>query len=919
MSLYLVVKKTINLPALLAFLHLLSLPAFAADIKTGTDMLPANIQFVRDVEGIREYTLSNGLHLLLVPDASKPTTTVNITYRVGSRHENYGETGMAHLLEHLMFKGSQAHPRLWEEMSQRGVSFNGTTWLDRTNYYETFTANPDTLAWAIAMEADRMVNSRISSDDLKTEFSVVRNEMEMGENNPTHVLIARVTSAAYLWHNYGKSTIGARSDVENVDIRHLQAFWRKYYQPDNAVLTIAGDFDVKQVLTLVGQHFGKIPKPQRTIETTYTLDPVQDGERDVTVRRVGDSQTLVALYHTMPAAHPDYAATEALALILGDSPNGRLYKALVDNKKAANVFSWSAGMAEPGFLMFGTQLRSEENIVDAKQIMLDVIEGLTTQPITQEELTRAKAALASSIAYTYNDPEKLAIALSDNIGHGDWRLFFLLRDRIQALTLADVQSVAQTWLKSSNRTTGNFLPTMQLDRVPVPAKVDIAKQLETFKPGAAPANAENFIATPQNIDRRTQIGQLSNGMKYALLPKTTRGGTVVISLVLHTGNIDNLKGQSGAAELAAAMLNRGTENLNHKQFTEELDNLKTQLYISGSATGVRVDVETVKENLPRVLDLIHDALRKPAFAESEFNQLVNKKMMQLEEARLDPQTIAMDLVGKQLNHWTSEDPRYYHNTAEKIEQLKTVTLTDAKNFWQTYYGANYADISLIGDFDATQVKTTLQSKFGDWYAKKIYQRVPNPYQVTLPQVLTEKVADKANAFFSGSLTLPLSDSHPDYPALVLANYLLGGSPNARLSERIRQKEGLSYGVGSDLTVSATNDMAVFSLFAIFAPQNLSKLEKAMHEEITRAVEDGFSKEEIDQGKKSFLQHVQLARSQDKQLVLRLSRNLDLGRTMQYAAELEKKILALDSDAVHAVLKKYLAYTKLVRATVGDFK
>ena len=919
MRLSFIVKKTITLLILLAFPQLFSLPSFAADAKTSADILPANIQFIRDVEGIREYALPNGLHLLLVPYASKPVTTVNITYRVGSRHESYGETGMAHLLEHLMFKGSQAHPRLWEEMSQRGISFNGTTWLDRTNYYETFASNPDTLAWAIAMEADRMVNSRISGDDLKTEFSVVRNEMEKGENSSTHVLIARVTSAAYLWHNYGKSTIGARSDVENMDIHRLQAFWRKYYQPDNAVLTVAGDFDVKQVLTLVGQHFGKIPKPQRTIETTYTLDPVQDGERDVTVRRVGDSQALVALYHTMPAAHPDYAATEALALIFGDSPNGRLYKALVDNKKAANIFSWSASTEEPGFLMFGAQLRSEENITEAKKIMLDVIEGLAKQPITQEELTRAKAALASSIAQIYNDPEKLAIALSDSIGQGNWRLFFLLRDRIQALTVPDVQRVAQTWLKSSNRTTGSFLPTVQPDRVPAPAKVDIAKQLETFKPGAAPAAAENFIATPENIDRRTQIGQLSNGMKYALLPKTTRGGTVLLSLVLHTGNVDNLKKQSGAAELAAAMLNRGTENLNYQKLTEELDNLKTQLYISGSATGVRVDVATIKENLPRVLDLIHDALRKPAFAESEFNQLVNNTMMQLEEARLDPQTIAMDLVGKQLNHWPSEDPRYYRNTAEKIEQLKNVTLADAKNFWQAYYGANYADVSLIGDFDAAEVKAALQSKFGDWYAKKIYQRVPNPYYATQSQTFTEKVTDKANAFFAASMTLPLSDRHPDYPALLLANYLLGGSPNARLSERIRQKEGLSYGVGSDLNVSATDDMAVFSVFAIFAPQNLNKLEKAIHEEMARAAEEGFSEVEIAEGKKSFLQHLQLARSQDKQLVSRLSKNLDLGRTMQYAAELQKKILALDSDTVHAVLKKHLSYTKLVRAMVGDFK
>ncbi len=919
MSLSLAIKTTINILALLVLPQLFSLPAFAADAKTGADVLPAHIQFVRDVEGIREYLLPNGLRLLLVPDASKPTTTVNITYLVGSRHENYGETGMAHLLEHLMFKGSQAHPKLWEEMSQRGVSFNGTTWLDRTNYYETFPANPDTLAWAIAMEADRMVNSRISGDDLKTEFSVVRNEMEKGENSPTSALIARVTSAAYLWHNYGKNTIGARSDVENVDIHRLQAFWRKYYQPDNAVLTVAGDFDAKQVLTLVEQHFSKIPKPQRTIEATYTLDPVQDGERDVTVRRVGDSQALAALYHTVPAAHPDYAATEALALILGDSPNGRLYKALVANGKATSVFSWAASMEEPGFLMFGAQLRSEENITEAKKIMLDVIEGLTKQPIAQEELTRAKTALASNIAQTYNDAERLAIALSDSIGQGDWRLFFLLRDRIQALTLADVQRVAQTWLKSSNRTTGSFLPTAQPDRVPMSAKVDIAKQLETFKPGPAPAKAENFIATPENIDRRTQIGQLSNGMKYALLPKTTRGSTVVISLVLHTGNLDNLKGQSGAAALAAAMLNRGTENLNYQKFTEELDNLKTQLYISGSAMGVRVEAQTIKENLPRVLDLIHDALRKSAFVESEFNQLVNRTMMQLEESRFDPQVIAMDLVGKQLNHWTSEDPRYYRNTAEKIEQLKTVRLADAKNFWQSYYGTNYAEISLVGDFDAAEVKTALQNRFGDWYAKNIYQRVPNPYQAALPQALKEKVADKANAFFSGSLPLQLTDSHPDYPALFLANYLLGGRPNARLSERIRQKEGISYGVGSDLVVSATDDMAMFSVFAIFAPQNLNRLEKAINEEITRAVEEGFSQEEIEQGKKSLLQQLQLARSQDTRLAARLSRNLDLGRTMQHAAELEKKILALDSRAVHAVTKKYLAYAKLVRATAGDFK
>lgn len=281
----------------LAVAGLLSLPAQAAGparkaapVFTAPTYMPAGARLIRSVEGVNEYQLRNGLKILLVADSSKPTTTVSITYRVGSRYENYGETGMAHLLEHLMFKGSKAHPRLWEEFSQRGVDFNGTTGLDRTNYYETFAASPDTLAWALAMEADRMVNSRISGEDLKTEFSVVRNEMEKNENSSTSALLAQVTSAAYQWHNYGKATIGARTDVENVSIPRLRTFWRKYYQPDNATLIVAGAFDSAQALSLITQHFGKIARPKRWLETTYTLDPVQDGERDVTVRRVGESQ-----------------------------------------------------------------------------------------------------------------------------------------------------------------------------------------------------------------------------------------------------------------------------------------------------------------------------------------------------------------------------------------------------------------------------------------------------------------------------------------------------------------------------------------------------------------------------------------------------------------------------------------------------
>ena len=276
------------------FLRALFLPlSFAAAAASAADEaipLPAGVVRAASVEGINEYRLPNGLRVLLATDMSKPTTTVNITYLVGSRNENYGETGMAHLLEHLLFKGTPKLQMLWEQMTKRGMQMNGTTSVDRTNYYETFAASDENLKWALDMEADRMLNSFIARKDLDSEMTVVRNELEMGENNPGRILMQKMLATAFQWHSYGKSTIGARSDVENVDISHLQAFYRKHYQPDNAVLTITGSFDEAKALGWTAAAFGPLPRPQRVFDPEYTQEPAQDGERTVTIRRVGDSQ-----------------------------------------------------------------------------------------------------------------------------------------------------------------------------------------------------------------------------------------------------------------------------------------------------------------------------------------------------------------------------------------------------------------------------------------------------------------------------------------------------------------------------------------------------------------------------------------------------------------------------------------------------
>src|SRR5579871_2360883 len=339
--------------------------------------LPAGMQEVTSVEGITEYSLPNGLHILIFPDNSKQTMTVNITYLVGSRYENYGETGMAHLLEHLMFKGSTNHKDTKSELTEHGANWNGTTWLDRTNYFETFKATDENLIWALDLEADRMVHSFIARKDLDTEMTVVRNEYESGENSPTRILTQRTLSGAYLWHNYRKNTIGARSDIEKVPIERLQAFWRNYYQPDNAILLVAGKIDPGKTLALVAQKFGPLSRPTRAIQPTYTDEPTQDGERSVTLRRAGDVQAVCSVYHVPAGSHPDYPAVQILAEILGDTPSGRLHKALVETKNASSIYGYGYQLREPGVLIFVAEVGKQDSLDAARDLLLQTVEGMT--------------------------------------------------------------------------------------------------------------------------------------------------------------------------------------------------------------------------------------------------------------------------------------------------------------------------------------------------------------------------------------------------------------------------------------------------------------------------------------------------------------------------------------------------------------
>ena len=481
-----------------ALLPLVLTFAFTAFSQT----LPQGVRKITAVEGITEYALPNGLHVLLFPDSSKPNVTVNMTYMVGSRHEGYGETGMAHLLEHMLFLQTKTRKDVKQELKDHGAEMNGSTSWDRTNYFETLNASDENLKFALELEADRMVNSKIEKPLLDTEMTVVRNEFEMGENSPDRMLMQRGLETAFTWHNYGKLPIGNRSDIENVPINKLASFYQKYYQPDNALLTVAGKFDETKVLGQVSALFGPIPKPTRTLDKSYTVEPTQDGERSITLRRVGDTQGIVAIYHGPAGAHPDDPVINVLSGVLGDSPSGRLYKALVDNKKAVGVSMGIEDLHDPGFIMASVTLKLEQSVDEARQILLKTIEGVASEPPTKEEVERVKTRMLKNMEQEMNDSQAVALDLSEYASQGDWRLLFLMRDRIKAVTPEDVLRVAKAYIKESNRTLATFIPTKSPDRAEIPATPDIAETFKDFKGSAVVAAGEAFDPSPSNIESR---------------------------------------------------------------------------------------------------------------------------------------------------------------------------------------------------------------------------------------------------------------------------------------------------------------------------------------------------------------------------------------------------------------------------------
>ncbi len=878
---------------------------------------------VTTVEGITEYKMDNGLKVLLFPDNSSQTITVNITYLVGSRHEGYGEKGMAHLLEHMVFKGTPNHPNIPKELSSHGARPNGTTWYDRTNYFETFNATDDNLEWALDLEADRMVNSYIAKKDLESEFSVVRNEFESGENDPSRVLMQKVISAGYIWHNYGNSTIGNRSDIERVPIGNLKAFYKKFYRPDNAVLMVTGKFDEDKTLALIEKKFGVLQKPSTPLSDSYTKEPAQDGEKTVHLSRVGDLQLVSAMYHTPAGSHEDYAAMAIVENALTDEPSGRLYKALVENQKASSIWSFSPFTKEPGFLYINVDVPSDKNADEAEKTLKQTLDAIKNQPITQEELDRAKANLLKQIDQIFRNSAYLGTYMSEFIGAGDWRLAFIQRDRIENMTLEHVNTAAKKYLITTNRTLGRFYPTKQPERVEIDHTQNLEALVSNYTGKKDMGTGEAFDVSYDAIASRLETGELSNGIAFGIIEKSNRGKTVRLSFSTRNGNAKSLTDKGVVPSFTASMLNKGTTSKTRQQIEDELSKLKSSISFRASNGNLYATVVSTEENLMPSLTLMSEMLKNPAFDPSELEKLKTESLAYLESNKTEPQFLATKRMSVINNSHPKGHPLYNMTVEEEEAAIKAVTIEDLKKFHKNFYGLGRSILVGIGDLPSTEVKGFMTKEFANYRSKNRYERLKNPHVAS--QDIHEDILtpDKKNAMTFGNLNIKISQDHEDYAALSIGATILGGGfLNSRIADRLRQQDGVSYGAGAGFRADfdAQDQNSSMYLYAIYAPENYDKVQLGFQEEIDRFIKEGITQDELKDAVNGWIQEENVSRAKDAELANLINNNIFYDRSMDFQKTLEEQVKSLTVSDVNKAIQKYIKpYKSWTVVNAGDFK
>jgi len=842
-----------------------------------TETISPGISKITEKNGIEEYRMSNGMKILLVENHTAPVATFLVVYRVGSRNEAVGYTGATHLLEHMMFKGtptfnSEKGTQIAATLHRIGASFNATTWLDRTNYFETIPS--DKLELAIRLEADRMRNSLIRDSDRKAEFTVVRNELERGDNDPATVLDMQCFATAIREHPYHHPTIGWRSDVENMPTERLKEFYDTFYWPNNATVVVVGDFAVPAVLSLLDKYFGSIPPAPHPIPPVYTVEPPQQGIRRFELKRAGQLGIVMMNYRTPEATNPDTYPLVILRSVLSEGITSRLYQSLVERQLAVQIDAFHSQFRDPALFQISATLKPEVAHEKIEEVIIEELERLKNEPITESELNKAKNQLEARTIFSRDGTHNVAYQLSEAEAVADWHFYIEYLDNIKRVTYEDVQRVAKKYFNRDNLTVGYFIPIAPSSQPVEPAAQTRALHRPlNYSEIAGAANLEAWIAqgglskktlfnspeialpTPDaqsstaSFKERTARRVFPNGMTVLVL-ENHMNPTVAIRGSLRAGSHFAPKDKPLLAEITAQMLNKGTDKRSKLEIAQELEQTGAAIEFNADVFATTIGARALSKDLKLILTTLAEMLRQPSFPQEELDKLKAQVIARIKRDQESTSVRAFERISQLV--FERGSPFYRPPADELINSVESITVDDIRSFYRQQYGGGALILTIVGDVSTQQVMETVEQLFADWVgAGKMAIDVPRAeIKESRREVILLK--DKSSVDIALGHAGRLRRGDPDYLAAMLANSALGQSTlSSRLGLRVRDIEGLTYGIYSRF-FSPTLADGLWAVSVTVAPENVERAIDSTLAEIRRYVNEGITEEELRNEKSNFI-------------------------------------------------------------------
>jgi zinc protease len=895
-----------------------------------------NFKKIKELGGVEEYLYQpNGMSVLLLQDNASPVATVQIVYRVGSKHEVLGNTGSTHLLEHLMFKGTPTFNKkngntITDVLQNTGAQLNATTWYDRTNYFETLPS--DKIELALQIEADRMRNSLLTKEDKEAEMTVVRNEFERGENNPNSLLDKEIWAAAYIAHPYHHSTIGWKSDIEKAPIEVLKNFYNTYYWPDNATLTIIGDFRKENVFELIEKYFGKITKAPHVMPQPYTEEPQQYGARKIVVRKPGELGVVNKAYKIPGALHEDLPALNILAQIIGNGPSAILNKTFVDTRLGIYSYASATNFKEVGLFTIGVGFptTSKHEDIDAK--ISEVIAKIQKEGVTQDEVNRVVAKVSAQTVLARDGSGVIASALNEAIASGDWTDYITGVDRLKKVTPADVLRVANKYLVEDQSTTGYFIPKQSGSQNQNPAQV--GKFMPENGPfyyrhsedghldeesSAAVSSSVKNILTEESLD--TTIEKTASAFKREKVSgidvvsvKTSAKDFVTVAASISLGNYASESKNDMIPALTASMLSKGT-TLNDKfKFSEKLQKLGVSLNVNASSFKVNIGFKCLKKDLDQVITLLAEELRNPLFDAKEFENLKQQFIGNTQQSLNDPGERGSIALSQSI--YTKNNPNYSLSVEDNIENIKKATLEEVKAFHKKYFGTASMRLVIVGDTDGANLNNSLKKSFKNWNGgvteKLKFEEASKAAAKTEVVTIPEKPSAE---LFIGQFT-GLKRADADYVPFFIGNYTLGAGFAGRLMQTVRDNDGLTYNISSGLGGNIETGGYWF-VNASFNPNLFQKGLDATMVQVDKWVKDGITAEELENKKTNLIGSFKVGMSTTngmaRTILSFIERGLEPNYIDQYPKDIDKATLQQVNDAI----KKYVKLDKMIIIKSGS--